>query len=116
MMWAMEDGVASCQKRMMGNLKARKAVLGVQRRAGPRTWPTAGGNSVDDDEGEKEEAWEADGQGAGKIALQPVWNTCSAEIPEPYSSCYYRSSLLPSIRRYLGRYLLLVLGKLRFEA
>ena len=104
---------------MTGNLKPRKAVLGVQRRAGPRTWPTAGGNSIDDvndDEGEKEEAWEADGQGAGKIALRPMWNTCSAEIPELYSSCYYRSSLLPSIRRYLGRYLLLVLGKLRFEA
>jgi len=52
-------------------LTARKAVLRPQRCAGPRTCPTVDGNSVNDvgdDEGERREAWEADGQEPREIS------------------------------------------------
>ena len=55
----------------MGSLTARKAVLRPQRCTGLRMCPTVDENSVNnigDDEGERREAWEADGQEPGEIS------------------------------------------------
>ena len=49
----MDDGEPNCRERTTSSLAAKKTVLGLQRWARPRMWPTAGGNNVDDNEGEK---------------------------------------------------------------